>query len=323
MPLLTARITPAVPKEGKLPTPHERDHYSERLQPGECAFLVLGQRDPIILRDADSITLGRRAPGEPSPTIDLNPHEGALYGVSRQHAVVKRSGKGYTIQDLESRNGTWVNERRLLLHEARPLMSGDILRLGQLGIYIYFKEAVEIPVFTMLLDDERAPNGVNLTPEYLRDVVAPYLIALAEVQEIANQVRKQSGVLMVRNVAAKAGKVEVALEYAEDAVRFAETAIAYWRLAHEAQLRHVHELNELAKWLVGDEAQEQIYVKREQYRMSLQPELLQLALKFLDRVSDGPLHLSIASQIDRLIAAFWIIALSQLRVKQAVPEAMP
>lgn len=323
VPLLTARITPAVPKEGKLPTPQTRDQYSDRLQPGECAFLVLGQPTLLIFRNLDTITLGRAVPGEPAPVVDLGAYDGALYGVSRQHAVIKRSGKGYAIQDLESRNGTWVNERRLLLHETRPLRSGDILRLGQLGMYVYFKEAAVIPVCTVLLDDETSPHGVNLTPEYLRDVISPYLAALAEVQDVVQQMRKQTGVLMVKKISGESGRLEASLEYAEEAVRFVSTAIAHWRISHEAQLRHIHELNELSKWMVGDEAQERIYVKREQYRMSLQPELLQLALKFLDGVSGGTLQLSIATQIDRLIAAFWIIALSPLRVKQAVPETMP
>jgi ribosomal protein L40E len=323
VPLLTARVTPVVPKEGNLPTPQSRDQYSDKLQPEECAFLVLGQHEPIVLRSTDSMMLGRCSPGEPVPAVDLGVFDGALYGVSRQHAVVKRAGKGYSIQDMESRNGTWVNERRLLPHEARALVSGDIIRLGQLGVYIYFKEAVAVPSCTLLLEDESAPHGVNLTPEYLRDVVSPYLMALAEVQDVAQQMRKKNGVLMVKTMSSQSGKIEATLEYAEDAVRFAETAISQWRITHAAELRHVQELNELSKWMVGDEAQERIYVKREQHRMVLQPELLQLALKFLDRVSMGTLHLSIASQIDRLIAAFWIIALSPLRVKQAVPEAIP
>jgi hypothetical protein len=283
----------------------------------------MGKQSPIVLPNANRITLGRHVPGEPAPTLDLGAYDGVLYGVSRQHAVIKRAGKGYTVEDLESRNGTWVNERRLRPHEVRPLSSGDILRLGQLGLYIYFKEIAVIPVCDLLLADENAPHGVNLTPEYLRDVVSPYLIALAQVQEVVQQMHGRTGVMMINSITAEAGKVAVRLEYAEEAVRFAETVIAQWRAGHAAELRHLQELNDLAKWMPGDDAQERIYVKREQHRMTLQPELLQLALKFLDRVSTGTLHLSIASHIDRLIAAFWIIALSPLQVKQVAPEPIP
>jgi hypothetical protein len=48
-------------------------------------------------------------------------------GVSGYHARIFRSGDGYTIEDMKSRNGTWVNGIRVF-HAI--LKSGDAIRLG-------------------------------------------------------------------------------------------------------------------------------------------------------------------------------------------------
>lgn len=58
--------------------------------------------------------------------------------VSRRHAKIAREGDQFYIWDLNSANGTWVNEQRvprslsegLELSEAVPLHEGDIIRLG-------------------------------------------------------------------------------------------------------------------------------------------------------------------------------------------------
>ena len=47
--------------------------------------------------------------------------------VSRQHAELRRDGDDFTISDLQSSNGTFVNGHRVKQHE---LVSGDQLRLG-------------------------------------------------------------------------------------------------------------------------------------------------------------------------------------------------
>lgn len=53
--------------------------------------------------------------------------------LSRKHARVERFGEGIRLVDLESRNGTWVNEMRVEAHEVAP---GDEIRLGGLRIHI-------------------------------------------------------------------------------------------------------------------------------------------------------------------------------------------
>ncbi len=75
------------------------------------------------LRDAP-LTIGR------DPECDLFFADKKL---SRKHARVERVGAGFRLVDLESRNGSWVNDVRV---EARDLVPGDEIRLGGLQIHI-------------------------------------------------------------------------------------------------------------------------------------------------------------------------------------------
>ena len=59
--------------------------------------------------------------------------------ISRQHVRIiwRAEDEKYYVEDLNSSNGTWVNENRLAPNQPRPLRNGDVVRLGQLIIFIY------------------------------------------------------------------------------------------------------------------------------------------------------------------------------------------
>lgn len=67
----------------------------------------------------DSVTLGR---GEESDIV-LQERQ-----VSRQHIRIYREGDGYQVEDLESRNGTWVNNQPL--KGKRRLYDNDMIKLA-------------------------------------------------------------------------------------------------------------------------------------------------------------------------------------------------
>jgi pSer/pThr/pTyr-binding forkhead associated (FHA) protein len=48
--------------------------------------------------------------------------------VSRRHAVIKREGTNYVLEDVGTFNGTYVNQQRIQRH---TLAQGDSIRLGQ------------------------------------------------------------------------------------------------------------------------------------------------------------------------------------------------
>ncbi|RMF91620.1 MAG: FHA domain-containing protein, partial [Planctomycetota bacterium] len=68
--------------------------------------------------DEPSTTLGRH------PDCDIVLEIGA---VSRQHARITRTESGYVIEDLNSRNGTFVNDQRLIA--PHRLREGDRIRI--------------------------------------------------------------------------------------------------------------------------------------------------------------------------------------------------
>jgi len=72
------------------------------------------------------------------PDIDLTPHGALDKGVSRRHAVIRRSQDHLTITDLGSANGTFVNGRQVFPNQPHILRDGDELRFGKLVSHIYF-----------------------------------------------------------------------------------------------------------------------------------------------------------------------------------------
>lgn len=51
-------------------------------------------------------------------------------GLSRQHCRIECGDNGYTLTDLKSTNGTYVNGKRLLPGVETSIKSGDQIRLG-------------------------------------------------------------------------------------------------------------------------------------------------------------------------------------------------
>jgi len=85
---------------------------------------VLGRTDPVRGR---------------APEIDLTPHRAYDRGVSRQHAALYQVGDYLYLEDLSSRNGTFVNGRRLAPFQAEPVNHGDEIRLGTLSIVVLLR----------------------------------------------------------------------------------------------------------------------------------------------------------------------------------------
>ena len=80
-----------------------------------------GGRSRILAMDGDRVTIGKA----PSNDVALT-EDGRL---SRLHAVLERFEAGWCIRDLGSRNGTYVNGRRIW--DTHPLHTGDEVVVGQ------------------------------------------------------------------------------------------------------------------------------------------------------------------------------------------------
>ncbi|MEO8608520.1 MAG: FHA domain-containing protein [Chloroflexota bacterium] len=95
------------------------------------------QESLVVLVD-DSVILGRGAQENPiEVSVDLKPYGASEKGVSRRHARLHRTTTIIYVTDLKSLNGTFLNNERLLPHQARILRDGDEVRLGNLAFHIH------------------------------------------------------------------------------------------------------------------------------------------------------------------------------------------
>jgi hypothetical protein len=102
-------------------------------------LLDTGQVLPLSLQN--EFTMGRISEGQPiMPDIDLSPYQAYAAGVSRLHAVIKRSGSSIIFMDLGSANGTFINGTRLTPNAEQILKHGDIVSLGKLRIQILIEK---------------------------------------------------------------------------------------------------------------------------------------------------------------------------------------
>jgi len=72
------------------------------------------------------------------PEIDLQPVQGGANGVSRRHAVLRPVNGEWTITDLGSTNGTFLNEAPLAPNHVTPLRDKTRIRLGNLTIFFRY-----------------------------------------------------------------------------------------------------------------------------------------------------------------------------------------
>ncbi len=98
-------------------------------------LVVVSSQAELPLPARDDIILGREdAQSNSYPDVDLNPHGALEQGVSRRHARITHRGGQYYLEDLNSVNGTLLNQRRIPANTPMPLRPGDHLMLGRLGL---------------------------------------------------------------------------------------------------------------------------------------------------------------------------------------------
>jgi hypothetical protein len=90
---------------------------------GALALSYMGRDLPII----GKITIGR----EPSNTIMI---DDSL--VSRHHAMVQKIKETYFIKDMDSTNGTFVNNKQISSENYVKLKKGDVVRIGRTEIIV-------------------------------------------------------------------------------------------------------------------------------------------------------------------------------------------
>ncbi len=106
--------------------------------PPSALFIIEDTGWRLALPDAASqeeCVIGRADPiSGAAPKVDLSPYQAERYGVSRRHAGLSRADTGFTLEDLNSVNLTYVNDQRLEPGRAIALRDGDRVLLGNLRL---------------------------------------------------------------------------------------------------------------------------------------------------------------------------------------------
>jgi len=85
----------------------------------------------------DEVMIGREDPiSEVFPDVDLTNLGGLEKGVSRKHAVIHHAGADYTVEDMGSTNGTFINKKRIQPHAPETIKPGDEVRFGKLSLSV-------------------------------------------------------------------------------------------------------------------------------------------------------------------------------------------
>ncbi len=214
----------------------------------EVMFLVGGQKEPITIAvppGQNFLLLGRRSErGEP-PDLDLAKCGPASGTVSRRHAMIWLLNQKPTLEDLGSTNGTWVNETQLDVRQPVPLKTGDLLRLGQLFMFVYFSTGPNV-VDVVELAQQGEFFGWPLTPQVLTYYIGSYLQALEDIQTIVNEILTQPVVEIVVSDINVRGTIQFSLRGASGAIRLVSEKVVPWRKQHAEPLGQLWKADQAA-----------------------------------------------------------------------------
>lgn len=116
---------------------------------------------------------GRMVLGQMDITIGRAPHNTIVVSndpkSSSNHALIRQLGSGYSVVDVGSTNGTFVNEQRLAPNVPRQLMPNDAIRIGE-TVFRYEAAAMQMP---QTVFDNGIPATVAAPPPFPATVAAP------------------------------------------------------------------------------------------------------------------------------------------------------
>lgn len=120
------------------PHPLEDHVLTPYQEPTQITVIIPSSRRRLTLSLVEQIQIGRSDPDSGyHPELDLSLDQGIEKGVSRKHAILESSQQGVVLIDLDSTNGTTLNNHKLPAQKPFLLQDGDEIRFGDLLVHIF------------------------------------------------------------------------------------------------------------------------------------------------------------------------------------------
>ncbi|QPC84200.1 FHA domain-containing protein [Phototrophicus methaneseepsis] len=106
--------------------------------PDQLRFTLVDANVTVEINLNRDIIIGRQTSSVAQVHFDLTPFIHSKHGVSRQHCVISEIYGKLMLQDLDSTNGTMLNDKSLKPYQRYEIQSGDRMLLGRCDIQVEF-----------------------------------------------------------------------------------------------------------------------------------------------------------------------------------------
>jgi len=110
---------------------------------GGIGIYAAGSFKPHYLPVENELIIGRKTETTTEAILDLSDLDAFNMGLSRRHAMIRRTDSGFEVLDLSSTNGTWLNAERLFPNKPYSLESGSQLRIGRLRLFVVYQTVLK------------------------------------------------------------------------------------------------------------------------------------------------------------------------------------
>jgi CheY-like chemotaxis protein len=140
---------------------------------------------PFRIRLSEQFLIGRSDEEEDyKPEINLAKHGAAEHGVSRRHAAITASTDYLLITDLDSTNGTRLNNHVLRPNQPYRMDHGDTIMLGNLQLRVEFNM---VPIHEGLkVEHSGTGSSVKLDQDESKDVKSRAILIVEDDQGVAS-----------------------------------------------------------------------------------------------------------------------------------------
>lgn len=235
------------------------DKLDLELKPEELRIFVSGESKPFHVKNAVNVTFGRGITvlSGQKQFIDLEQANGALLGVSRQHACIHITTHGFYLEDLKSTNGTHHNENPVPPLSRKLLASGDTITLGQLRLNVYFNTNSPYSIEQINLIETKSHTQDVMVSEsgiqskVIADEIGPILVALTELHKLSLN-KPESGPKIISISIIKHNQfgnvLQVELTEIEQTVKLINEYVQPLRMLHQSEILQARKLGD-EKWM--------------------------------------------------------------------------